>query len=539
MQKITYASLGSLGDDFHHSFDNALKHVQDKLGRVYPLFIRGSQKKARNGTFDDLCPFDTRRTLGKFQKANREETRQAIAAAKSAFIEWRELGWPQRISFLRKAAELMTERQFRLAAVLSLEVGKNRFEAIAEVSESIDLINYYCEQMEKNRGYEMPLASSATEKTKSALKPYGVWAVIAPFNFPLALATGMAAGAMVAGNTVVFKAASDTPWSGFVLNELMRDAGLPIGVFNFLTGPGGEIGEEFTTNEDVDGLIFTGSREVGTRILQRFCGGRYPRPCIAEMGGKNPAIIMPSADLEDAAEGVLRSAFGMGGQKCSACSRAYIHKGIYNRFVEMLVEKTSKRRVGDPLQRDTFLGPLINENAVHTFQKAVRMGQKEGRVVLGGHRLTKGDFAHGHYVEPTIIDDLPRQSRIFQEEFFVPVLALGEIKSLEEGIDLANSTDYGLTAGLFSNSESEHDFFFNCIEAGVTYVNRAGGATTGAWPGVQSFGGWKASGSSGKSALGPYYVAQFMREQSQTLMKKPAQNPLPPQSARRPALATA
>ena len=539
MQKITYASLGSLGEDFHHTFDVALKHVNDKLGRSYPLYIKGSQKRARNGTFDDICPFDTRRVLGKFQKANREETRQAIAAAKAAFIEWRELSWQQRISFLRKAAELMTERQFRLAALLSLEVGKNRFEAIAEVSESIDLINYYCDQMQQHHGYEMLLSSSATEKTKSVLKPYGVWAVIAPFNFPLALATGMAAGAMVAGNTVVFKAASDTPWSGFALNELMRDAGLPIGVFNYLTGPGSEIGEEFTTNEDVDGLIFTGSREVGTRILQSFCGGRYPRPCIAEMGGKNPAIIMSSADREDAAEGVLRSAFGMGGQKCSACSRAYVHKSIYNKFSELLIEKTRNRKVGDPLQRDTFLGPLINEHAVNTFQKTVRMGQKEGRLVIGGHRLSKGDFAHGHYVEPTIIDGLPRHSRIFQEEFFVPVLALAEIKSLEEGIELANSTDYALTAGLFSNSESEHDYFFNCVEAGVTYVNRAGGATTGAWPGVQSFGGWKASGSSGKSALGPYYVAQFMREQSQTLMKKPAQNPPLPQTARRPALTMA
>jgi 1-pyrroline-5-carboxylate dehydrogenase len=539
MQKITYASLGSLGEDFHHTFDVALKHVQEKLGRTYPLYIKGSQKKARNGTFDDICPFDTRHILGKFQKANREEARQAIASAKSAFIEWRELGWPQRISFLRKAAEIMTERQFRLAAVLSLEVGKNRFEAIAEVSESVDLINYYCDQMERNRGYEIPLASSATEKTKSVLKPYGVWAVIAPFNFPLALATGMAAGALVAGNTVVFKAASDTPWSGFALNEIMRDAGLPIGVFNFLTGPGGEIGQEFTTNEDVDGLIFTGSREVGTRILQSFLGGRYPRPCITEMGGKNPAIVMPSADLEDATEGVLRSAFGMGGQKCSACSRAYVHKSIYNKFATLLAEKTQKRKVGDPLQRDTFLGPLINETAVQTFQRAVRLGQKEGRIVAGGHRLTKGDFAHGFYVEPTIIDNLPRESRVFQEEFFVPVLALAEIKSLEEGIELANSTDYGLTAGLFSNSESEHDYFFDCVQAGVTYVNRAGGATTGAWPGVQSFGGWKASGSSGKSALGPYYVAQFMREQSQTVMKKPVQNPPPPQNTRRPALAIA
>lgn len=538
MQKITYASLGSLGEDFHQAFEHALKHTEDRLGRTHPIFIKGHQKKGRGGTFDDVSPADSRRVLGKFQRASREDARHAISAAKGAFIEWRELGWPQRVAFLRKAAELMTDRQFKLAALLSLEVGKNRFEAIAEVSESIDLINYYCDQMERHHGYEMPLSNSATERTKSILKPYGVWAVIAPFNFPLALATGMAAGALVAGNTVVFKAASDTPWSGFALNEIVREAGLPIGVFNYLTGSGAEIGEEFMTNPEVDGLIFTGSREVGMRILQGFCAGRYPRPCIAEMGGKNPAIIMPSADLEDATEGVLRSAFGMGGQKCSACSRAYVHKSIYNNFLTLLAEKTRRRKIGDPLQRDTFLGPLINENAVQKFLKAVRLGQKEGRVVHGGHRITQGDFAHGYYVEPTIVDNLPRQSRIFQEEFFAPILALAEIKSLDEGIQLANSTEYGLTAGIFTNSESEQEHFFECIDAGVTYANRAGGATTGAWPGVQSFGGWKSSGSSGKSALGPYYVAQFMREQSQTVMKKAAANAPPPQNARRPALAT-
>ena len=539
MQKITYASLGSLGEDFHQAFESALKHMDEKLGRTYPIFIKGQQKKGKDGTFDDIFPADSGKILGKFQLAGREEARHAIAAAKSAYCEWRELGWPQRISFLRKAAELMSERQFKLAAVLSLEVGKNRFEAIAEVSESIDLINYYCDQMERHRGYEMPMSTNPSERAKSILRPYGVWAVISPFNFPLALATGMAAGAMVAGNTVVFKAASDTPWAGFALCEIMRDAGLPIGVFNFLTGSGAEIGEELTSNPDVDALIFTGSRDVGMHIIRKFTDFKYPRPCIAEMGGKNPAIVLPSANLEDATEGVLRSAFGMGGQKCSACSRAYIHKEIYGKFLDLLISKTKARKIGNPLARDTFLGPLINDSAVQKFQKAVRMGQKEGRIVLGGHRLTKGEFAGGYYVEPTIVDHLPKNSRIFQEEFFVPVLALAEVKSLEEAIELANSTDYGLTAGIFTSSESEQDYFFNCIEAGVTYANRAGGATTGAWPGVQSFGGWKGSGSSGKNALGPYYVAQFMREQSQTIIKRQPANTPPPQMKKAPAMAGA
>jgi 1-pyrroline-5-carboxylate dehydrogenase len=517
MEKITYASLGSLGEDFHSAFDGALSYELKKIGRTHALSIRGQKKKAKGGTFPDTSPADTRMVLGEFQNAGRDETVQAIEAARSALADWRELGWKQRISFLQKAAELMTERQFRLAALLSLEVGKNRFEAIAEVSESIDLILYYCRQMEAHQGYVVPMSANGSGQTRSVLKPYGVWAVVSPFNFPLALATGMAAGALVAGNTVVFKPASDTPLAGLLLSEILHESGLPVGVVNFLTGPGKVVGEELITNPNVDGFIFTGSKLVGLDILRRF-GQERLRPCIAEMGGKNPAIVMPSANLDDAAEGVLRSAFGMGGQKCSACSRLYLHQNISKQFMELLVEKTRKIVIGDPTRRETFLGPLINESAVAKYEAAIRLGRKEGRIVFGGSRL-KGEFAQGFFVEPAIIDRAPKSSRLFQEEFFAPVLAVAEIKSLEEAITLANDTEYGLTAGIFSKEEHEQEAFFDAIQAGVVYSNRRGGATTGAWPGVQSFGGWKHSGSSGKGALGPYYVAQFLREQSQTRMK--------------------
>jgi 1-pyrroline-5-carboxylate dehydrogenase len=268
----------------------------------------------------------------------------------------------------------------------------------------------------------------------------------------------------------------------------------------------------------LDGFIFTGSKAVGLDILRRFNQPRL-RPCITEMGGKNPAIIMPSANLEDAAEGVLRSAFGMGGQKCSACSRLYLHQAISKLFLELLVEKTKKVVIGDPTERETFLGPIINEAAVEKFTSAVKLGRKEGRIVHGGSRL-KGDLANGFFVEPTIIDRVPKASRLFQEEHFVPILAMAEVKSLDEAIALANDSEYGLTAGIFTQEEHEQETFFDTIQAGVAYSNRRGGATTGAWPGVQSFGGWKHSGSSGKSALGPYYVSQFLREQSQTRIKK-------------------
>src|SRR5436190_22571840 len=232
MQKITYASLGSLGEDFHRSFDTALEQVVAKLGATHPMFIEGKAKRSRDGIFVDSAPADTRVVLGKFQRGSRDDARKAVAAARAVFPAWRDLGWQHRVALLRKAAELMTERQFESAALLSLEVGKNRFEAIAEVSEAIDLILYYCRQIEDHNGYEQPMEGAGPEQTRSLLKPYGAWAVVAPFNFPLALATGMAAGALVAGNTVVFKPASDTPFSGLCLAEALRDAGLPPGVFN-------------------------------------------------------------------------------------------------------------------------------------------------------------------------------------------------------------------------------------------------------------------------------------------------------------------
>ena len=515
MQKITYASLGSLGEDFHQAFETALEQLRPRLGATHPMFIEGKAIKAKAGTFTDTAPADTRVVLGKFQLGGREETRKAVASAKAVFPAWRDLGWRQRVALLRKAAELMTQRQFEFAALISLEVGKNRFEAIAEVSEAIDLILYYCQQIESHDGYEMPMGGVGAEKTRSVLKPYGVWAVVAPFNFPLALATGMAAGALVAGNTVVFKPASDTPLSGLCLYEVLCDAGLPPGVFNFITGPGRTAGDELIANPDVDGFIFTGSKAVGLKIYHHFAR-TIPKPCIVEMGGKNPAIVMPSANLDDATEGVLRSAFGMGGQKCSACSRLYLHKDIARLFLEQLVAKTKSIKIGDPTARDTFLGPLINAAAVKKYAGAVRLGRTQGRLVTGGAALTKGDYSRGYFVEPAIVDRIPKASRLFQDEYFAPVLAVAEVKSLDEAIKLANASEYGLTAGLFTNDEAERLRFFQTIEAGVTYCNRRGGATTGAWPGVQSFGGWKGSGSSGKSALGPYYVAQFMREQSQT-----------------------
>lgn len=518
MEKITYASLGSLGADFHAAFDQALRRVEGRLGAAHPMFIQGKPVKSGRKFFSDSSPADTRMVLGQFPAGTRADAEKAIRAARVAFPGWRATDWRQRVALIRRAAALMSERQFDLAALLCLEVGKNRFEAIAEVSESVDLLLYYSQQMEDHSGYEIPLVTTGKERTRSLLKPYGVWAVVSPFNFPLALAAGMAAGALVSGNTAVFKPASDTPYSGLTLYEIFRDCGLPPGVFNFVTGRGGTLGDALVRSPDVDGFIFTGSKPVGLKILHTFAR-KNPRPCITEMGGKNPALIMPSANLEDAAEGVMRSAFGMGGQKCSACSRAYVHRDIYDAFRKLLLEKSSRIKIGNPAEPDVFLGPLINGSAVARYQRAIALGRREGRIALGGGTLKEEAFKHGFFVEPTIVEKAPASSALFREEYFAPVLALKSVGSLDEAIRLANDGEYGLTAGIFTAEEKEWEKFFGQIEAGVTYCNRRGGATTGAWPGVQSFGGWKNSGSSGKSALGPHYVAQFMREQSQTVIQ--------------------
>jgi 1-pyrroline-5-carboxylate dehydrogenase len=297
-------------------------------------------------------------------------------------------------------------------------------------------------------------------------------------------------------------------------------AGIPGGVFNFVTGGGSTAGQELIDSQDVDGVVFTGSKEVGMHLIRDNAARAVPRPLIIEMGGKNPALVMTSADLDKAADGVMRSSFGAQGQKCSACSRVYVNKTVRDQFVKLLVEKTKKIVVGNPLHRDVYLGPVINEEAVKTYERAIAQATRDGGVILtGGHRLTAGDFAHGYFVEPTIIDGLPTSHPLFTEELFVPITVIGDVLSLDEAIVLANNTEYGLTAGIFSEDDREIEEFFARIQAGVTYANRRAGATTGAWPGINSFGGWKASGSTGRGTGGPYYVQQFMREQSRVRIR--------------------
>jgi len=517
--KVTYTSADVDWESFHRQFDEALARVRAQLGRNYPLHI-GKEAIASGGPpLLVTSPIDTSVMLGRFATATPEQVGRAVAAAKAAQRAWAHLPWTERVAILRRAAGLIRERKFDLAAIMSLEVGKSRLEAMGDAEESADLIEYYCKQVEDASGFVRAMARvTAVERNTDVLRPYGVFACIAPFNFPLALSTGMSAAALVAGNAVVYKPAEDSPWTGYKLFEVYRDAGVLPGAFNYIPGMGEVTGEALWRHPGVDGVVFTGSKAVGMRIFHGL-SHQWVKPCLLEMGGKNATIVLDTADLDAAAEGVARSAFGLQNQKCSATSRVYVHARVATPFLEKLVEKTKALKIGDPTTRDVSFGPVINAAAVARFEEAVSQARREGTIVLGGERLRGGAFDRGHFVAPTIAQ-LPLSSSLFLDELFVPVLAVAEVTGLDQAIAETNKAQYGLTAGIFSKKPQEIERFFDEVEVGVCYVNKRTGATTGAWPGAQPFTGWKGSGSTGKGGCGPYYVAQFLREQSRTVIEE-------------------
>jgi len=520
--RLTYATMFDPPEILHTCYDRTLGGLRAGFGREYPLLIGGKERRVAE-KFQDISPIDTSWVLGVFQKGTEKDAADAVAAAKKAAPAWGRTRWQERVRLLRRAAALISERGCEFAAIDSLEVGKNRMEALGDVEETADLIAYYCDQMERNDGFVRPLLDDPlrgfTSTNRSALRPYGVWAVISPFNFPVALAGGPAGAALVAGNTVVFKPATDTPWTGWFLARCFLDAGLPEGAFNFVTGPGSTCGQQLIRSDDVDGITFTGSYDVGMQIIRTFAaGGRWPRPCIAEMGGKNPVIISRNADLDDAAIGCLRSAFGLQGQKCSAASRIFIEKPAYDGFVERLLALVKAITVGDPTHQDHWMGPVINLHAAKDYEAYCDELRQGGRILVGGKRLTEGALARGAYCAPTVAE-APDRHRLWKHEMFLPVTMVAPVASLEEAMRRANDVDYGLTAG-FYGTKKEAEWFFEHIEAGVCYANRPHGATTGAWPGHQPFGGWKGSGSTGKSAGSFYYLPQFLKEQGRTVVSR-------------------
>lgn len=517
--KITYSTMSADNEELQSAFDAALEHVQAHwLGAEAPMFINGAEVPADEKT-RCVSPIDTTIHLCTAQKGTVDHARAAVAAARAAFPGWAATPWQERVAAIRRAADMMSDQSFELSAVMVMEVGKSRLEALGEVSETVDLLRYYADDMEKNGGYVRELGKlSENEHNQSVLKPYGVWVVISPFNFPMALSGAPIAAALVSGNTVVFKGASTTLLTGWKTAELFVKAGLPPGVFNYVSGPGRTVGQELQDNPEIDGWTFTGSYEVGMQVAANAGRGRYPRPAIIEMGGKNPAIVTARADLEKAATGVVRSAFGLDGQKCSACSRVYVQEEIYEAFVAKLLAKTEALRVGDPRARDTFMGTVIDKNAFADFQRYVAQARADGDLLCGGDILTQGALANGYYVQPTIFAGVAEDHPLVKSELFLPILFVARVRDLDEGLARANATDYGLTAGVFTEDAAEQRHFLDTIQAGTIYVNRAAGATTGAWPGVQAFGGWKGSGSSGKGTGGLYTLPLYMHEQSQTVI---------------------
>ena len=518
--KLTYATMFNPPSELHIRFDEALVKVKASLGKEYGLLIDGKDVFTPE-KLKDRTPIDTGVVLAVMQKGGAKEAQDALAAAHRAFPRWSRTPWQERVALVRRAAELMDERLFEIGAAMALDVGKNRMESLGDVAETADLLRYSCYQMEKNEGYvvEMgrdPLAGYRA-RNHSVLRPYGVWLVISPFNFPGALSYGPVGAALVTGNTVVLKPATDTPWVTRLLADCLRDSGIPDGVFNFVTGPGRTLGQALITCPDVDGVTFTGSFDVGMGIFRDFSFCGWIRPIILELGGKNPAIVSRHADLERAAIGIVRSSFGLQGQKCSACSRVFIEEPVYDALVSRLVELTEKLTIGDPTDQAVYLGPVINKNACQDYQAFVAELAESGELLTGGKVLSDGDLSKGFFCAPTLVADLPFTHRLWKHEMFLPITTIAKVSSLEEAMRHANDVDYGLTAG-FYGSEPESEWFFDQIEAGVTYANRPQGATTGAWPGFQPFGGWKSSGSSGKNAGGHYYLPLYMREQIHTVI---------------------
>ncbi len=524
--RLTYATMFNPPEELHTRYEKALAQTKANLGRDYPMLINGQDHFVAD-KFEDRSPINTDWVLGTFQKGTAQDAQAALAAAHAAFPKWAGLKWQDRVRLLRKGAAQIEKRVYEIGVALSLEVGKNRMEGLGDAQETADLIYYACDSMEQNGGFikEMgrdPLAGFSASNV-SVLRPYGVWVVISPWNFPFALAGGPSGAALVAGNTVVFKPATDTPWVGRLLAECLRDAGLPDGVFNYVTGPGSTVGQTLIDDPRVAGITFTGSYDVGMHIYRSFAAGKYPRPVIAEMGGKNPSIVTKNANLEDAATGIVRSAFGLQGQKCSANSRLFVENAVKDKLLAKLLDKTRALTIGDPTVRANWLGPVVNAAQYRDFGDYCEELSQAGTILHGGHKLSGVkdglDFGKGYFCEPTLVDNVPASHRLWQTEMFLPIAMVEGFDDLAYAMTRANDVAYGLTAG-FYGSKKEAAWFFDKIEAGVTYANRPQGATTGAWPGFQPFGGWKGSGSSGKNAGGLYYVPLYLHEQIRTHIER-------------------
>ena len=490
------------------ALEQALAEVKAQLGRTYPLII-GGKKISTEKTIASINPADPSQVVGYAASATPDLANRAIEAASQAFETWRKVPAAERADYLFKAAAELRRRKAELSAWLIYEVSKSWAEADADVAESIDFCEYYGREMLRLAAPQK-IHSMPGEDDQFSYIPLGVGIAIPPWNFAGAIMIGLTVAPVVAGNTVVLKPASTSPIIAAKFMEVLETVGLPNGVVNFLPGPGGSVGDALVDHPKTRFISFTGSKEIGLRIFERAAklqpGQKWLKRTVLEMGGKDTIVVDETADLDAAADGVAASAFGFQGQKCSACSRVVAVEAIYEPLLEKVVERTRRLTIGDPAERGTFMGAVIDDKSRDKIKSYIEVGQREGRLVLGGEAQAEG----GYFVQPTIFADVAPDARLAQEEVFGPVLTFVKADDFEHAMAIANNTEYGLTGGLFSQDEgrlarAEEDF-----HVGNLYLNRK---ITGAMVGVHPFGGFNMSGTDSKTG-GPDYLLLYMQGKS-------------------------
>jgi len=487
----------------------ALEQVRGQLGKTYPLWINGEPVQTRD-TFRSISPADPDRVVGVFAKASAELADRAVKAAAERFKTWSRVEPDVRARVLIKAAAIMRRRLYELAAWQCFEVSKSWLEAYADVCEAIDFLDFYGREMVRLGGSH-PTTHYPGEENEVRYIPLGVGVVIPPWNFPLAICTGMTSAALVTGNTVCLKPASTSPMMAALLVEILHEAGLPKDVLNFVPGPGAAVGDVMVCHPQTRFISFTGSRDVGLGIFEKAAkvqpGQIWLKRTVLEMGGKDAILVDETADISAAAEGAVAAAFGFQGQKCSACSRLIAHRDIYDRLFEQVVARAKQLTIGDTVGPDNlFMGAVIDESAHKKISEYVKIGKSEGRMVLGETKVP----AKGYFIPPTIIADVAPNARLAQEEIFGPVLAVIKAKDFEDGLAIANGTQYGLTGGFFSSDRLRLERARHEFHVGNLYLNRK---CTGALVDVQPFGGFNMSGTDSKAG-GRDYLQLFLQAKS-------------------------
>jgi 1-pyrroline-5-carboxylate dehydrogenase len=483
-------------------FEIALNQVKKEFGKNYDLII-GNERISTEDKIVSVNPANFSEVVGTVSKANQELAEKAMQVADQTFKTWKKWDPEVRADILFKAAAIVRRRKHEFSAYLVYEAGKPWNEADADTAEAIDFLEYYGRQMiELKKGY--PIENRVIEKNKLAYIPLGVGVVISPWNFAFAIMAGMTSAALVAGNTVLLKPASTTPVVAAKFMEVLEKAGLPAGVVNFIPGSGSEVGDYLVDHPRTRFISFTGSRDVGVRIYERAAkvheGQIWLKRVVAEMGGKDTIVVDNQADLDLAAESIVKSAFGFSGQKCSACSRAVIHEDVYDEVLEKAIALTKELTIGNPAER-TYMGPVNDQGAFDKVMSYVEIGKEEGKLVAGG----KGDHSKGYFIEPTIFADVDENARLMKEEIFGPVVAFCKAKDFDHALEIANNTDYGLTGAVISNNREHIEKAKEEFHVGNLYFNRG---CTGAIVGYHPFGGFNMSGTDSKAG-GPDYLLLF------------------------------